>query len=234
MIIGGMQKLTLIDYPNKLACTLFLHGCNFRCGFCHNPELVIEENKVKYSKEEILDFLKQRKKYLDGVCITGGEPLLSLDENFIREIKEMGYLIKIDTNGCFPEMLKKLIDEGLVDYVAMDIKSCKEDYKEVTCVEIQLDKIEESIKIISDSGIDYEFRTTILKKFHNKENVKKISKWVNDVFGKKPKKYVLQGFKNQGKLINKDFLKEKDTCEKDLLEIMEEIKDDFEKVEIRV
>ena len=234
MIIGGMQKLTLIDYPNKLACTLFLHGCNFRCGFCHNPELVIEENKIKYSKEEILDFLRQRKKYLDGVCITGGEPLLSLDENFIRELKKMGYLIKIDTNGCFPEMLNKIINEGLVDYVAMDIKSCKEDYKEIVCVEVQLDKIEESIKIISDSGIDYEFRTTILKEFHNKENVKKISKWVNNILGKKPKKYILQGFKNQGKLIDKDLLKEKSVCEDDLLEIMEEIKDDFEKVEIRV
>lgn len=234
MIIGGLQKLTLIDYPSKLACTIFLHGCNFRCGFCHNPELVVEENKIKYSTEEILDFLEKRKKYLDGICITGGEPLLSLDEDFLRKIKKLGYLIKIDTNGCFPEKLKKFIDENLVDFVSMDIKSCKENYMKVVCAEVSPEKIEESIKIISNSGIDYEFRTTILKKFHNKENVKKISEWLNEISGRKPKKYVLQGFKNCGKLIDENFLNEKDVDENYLNEIFGEVKDDFEKVEIRV
>jgi pyruvate formate lyase activating enzyme len=234
MIISGLQKLTLIDYPEKLACTIFLYGCNFRCGFCHNPELVVEENKAKYSKEEILDFLKKRKKYLDGVCITGGEPLMSLEKNFLKEIKDLGYLIKIDTNGGFPEKLRELIDEGLISYVAMDIKSCKEDYEKVACVEVPLEKIEESVKIISNSGIDYEFRTTILKRFHNKENVKKISRWLNEILGRKPKKFILQSFKNQGKVIDKNFLSETNVCEEDLNYIIEGISDDFEKIEVRV
>lgn len=233
MIISGLQKLTLIDYPSKLACTFFLYGCNFKCGFCHNPELVVEKSKIEYSKKEIFDFLEKKKKYLEGVCITGGEPLLSLDLNFLEEIKEMGYLIKIDTNGSFPDKLKELIDKKLVDFISMDIKSCKKDYKKIICAEIKLDKIEKSIKIISDSGIDYEFRTTILKKFHNKENVKEISKWLNEILGTKPKKYVLQGFKNQGKVIDNDFLMEENTTEKYLAEIMKEVKDYFEIIEIR-
>ncbi len=234
MIISGLQKLTLIDYPDKLACTLFLYGCNFRCGFCHNPELVIEKNNIKYSEEEILDFLKKRKKYLDGVCITGGEPLLSLEENFLREIKSLGYFIKMDTNGSFPEKLKEFIEKGLIDFVSMDLKSSKENYSKVAGVDVNIEKIQKSIKVIAESGIDYEFRTTILNRFHNREEIKALCEWVMKILEKRPKKYVLQGFKNQGKLIDKNFLKEKDVSEEYLLEIKEDVKDFFDKIEIRV
>src|SRR3989338_8960504 len=132
MKIAGIQKMTLIDYPDKIACTFFTFCCNFKCGYCHNPELVIRKGIINnYPIEECLDFLKRKRKYLDGVCITGGEPLINHDiKDFLFKIKKMGYLIKIDTNGSNPDRLKEIIDEKLVDYVAMDIKSDKEKYKQ--------------------------------------------------------------------------------------------------------
>lgn len=232
MKICGLQKTTLIDYPEKIACTIFLYGCNFRCGFCHNPELVIEENENIISEKEILDFLNKRKKYLEGVCITGGEPTLSLDKEFLKKIKEMGYLIKIDTNGSMPEKLKEIIDENLVDFVAMDVKASKENYKKITNSEIPLEKIEESIKLISKLR-NYEFRTTIIEGFHGIEEMKEIARWLNELIGK-PKKYSLQAFKNSGKILSEEFRNKKDTSEKFLREIKEAIKDYFEEVEIRV
>ena len=150
MLIKGFQKTTLIDYPEKIACTIFLHGCNFRCGFCHNPELVLTSNSKEYSQKEILDFLEKRKKYLDAVCITGGEPLATLEKNFVKKIKSLGYLIKIDTNGSFPEKLKEFLDENLVDFVSMDIKSSKEKYLFVVGKSVDFEKIEESMKLVSD------------------------------------------------------------------------------------
>ena len=125
MKISGLQKLTLIDYPEKIACTVFLFGCNFRCGFCHNPELVLRDNPERvYKEKEILDFLKQRKKYLDAVCISGGEPLINPDlSELLRKIKELGFIVKLDTNGSNPEGLKELIGKKLVDYIAMDVKA---------------------------------------------------------------------------------------------------------------
>ncbi len=130
MQVAGLQKLTLIDYPSKLACTIFLSGCNFKCGFCHNPELVFTNTqKGVYSENDILDFLDKRKKYLDGVCITGGEPLINPDlKDLLEKIKEKGYLIKVDTNGSNPELLKKIIEQKLADYIAMDIKTDAENY----------------------------------------------------------------------------------------------------------
>jgi len=232
MKICGLQKTTLIDYPGKTACTIFLYGCNFRCGFCHNPELVIEKNENIFSEKEILDFLDKRKKYLEGVCITGGEPLLTLEKNFLKEIKKIGYLIKIDTNGSLPEKLKEIIDENLVDFVAMDVKASKENYKKITNSGISLEKIEESIRLISKLE-NYEFRTTVIEGIHNIEEMKKIAEWLNELIGK-PKKYALQAFKNSGKILNEEFRNKKDTSEKFLREIKEAIKDDFEEVEIRV
>ena len=134
MKISGLQKTTLIDYPGEVACTLFLYGCNFRCGFCHNPEIVIRDFEEGFSEENILNFLKERKGKLDAVCITGGEPLMSLDLDFVKKIKEIGYKIKVDTNGSFPNRLKEMVDLGLVDYVAMDIKAAKKNYSKVVNV----------------------------------------------------------------------------------------------------
>lgn len=237
-MLKGIQKLTLIDYPGKLACTLFLFGCNFRCGFCHNPELVLESksNTENYSEEDMLDFLEKRKDKLEGVCFTGGEPLITIDDSFLRKIKSLGYAIKIDTNGSLPGRLKELIKEGLVDYIAIDIKSSPEKYPLIINVEFPIEKIEESIKIIIESGLDYEFRTTILKRFHDKEEIKKIGEWINRLSkGKKPRKYFLQGFANKGKLLDeKNFMNEPDTDEKYLNELKNVAENYFEEVSIRV
>lgn len=158
---------------------------------------------------------------------------MSLDFEFVRKIKKLGYKIKIDTNGSFPEVLKKLIDEGLVDAVAMDIKASRERYSEITSVNVDLDKIEDSIKLIS--GLDnYEFRTTVLEKFHGIEDMKSIGEWLNKICGKPPMKFFLQGFKAKGDLIDKSFSKEKDVSEKYLNELKEGIDDLFEEVEVRV
>lgn len=232
MKIKGIQKLTLIDYPEKLACTLFLFGCNFKCGFCHNPELVISEEQTDHSKKEILEFLEKRKKYLEGVCITGGEPLLNLDEEFLRQIKSLGYLIKLDTNGTFPDKLQELIDKNLIDFVAMDIKASKENYSKVVCSEIDLEKIEKSIKIISRLP-EYEFRTTIVEDIHDKEELKKIALWLNKIIEKKPKNFSIQGFKNNGKLLDETFKNKKNISEDYLIKLKKSIDENFEKVEIK-
>ena len=232
MKIKEIQKLTLIDYPGRLACVLFLSGCNFRCGFCHNPELVLQEFGENISEEEALRFLEKRKMQLDGVCITGGEPLLSLDKYFLKQIKNLGYFIKIDTNGSFPDKLKELVDEGLVDYVAMDIKASREKYKEVVNAEVDLEKIERSIKIISGLS-NYEFRTTIVEGVHDVEEVKRIGEWLNRVVERKPRKFFLQGFRNKGKFIDESFNEKKDTTEEILDEMKENAEDYFEEVGVR-
>lgn len=234
MNISGFQEFTLIDYPGKIACTLFLHGCNFRCGFCHNPELVLAPSGKKYSKKEILEFLKKRQGQLEGVCITGGEPLMTIDIDFLKEIKELGYSIKIDTNGSFPELLKELIKNNLVDYVAMDIKSSPKNYKKVSDSEIEILKIEKSIKIISSMLDYYEFRTTIIDDIHDEQEMEELAKWLNKLCGGKPKKYFLQGFKNQGKFINEEFNNKKDTKLGYLHELKEIIEPYFELIEMRV
>ena len=233
MKIAGLQKTTLIDYPGEVACTIFLFGCNFRCGFCHNPELVVKDSGHEFSKKEILDFLKERKGKLDAVCISGGEPLMSLDLDFVKKIKDMGYKIKVDTNGSFPDVLKKLIDEKLIDAVAMDIKASREKYPEVVGANVDVEKIERSIKLISDLD-NYEFRTTILEKYHNVEDMKSIAEWLNNICGKLPMKFFLQGFKARGDLIDPSFSREKDVSEKYLNELKDSIDELFGHVEVRV
>ena len=234
MQIAGLQKLTLIDYPNKIACTIFSFGCNFRCGFCHNPELVISKPKVLFSEQEILSFLDKRKDQLEAVCFTGGEPLLTLKKDFVRSIKNMGYLIKIDTNGTNPKKLKEFINEKLCDFIAMDIKSSKEKYCEVANAKVNLGDVSQTIKMIVTSGVDYEFRTTIVKRYHNKNEIEKIGLQVVELLGKKPKKYVLQAFTNQGKFIDPSFETEPDTCKSYLLDLVAAANKYFEKVDIRV
>lgn len=231
MKIKGIQKTTLIDYPGKIACTLFLFGCNFRCGFCHNPELVIREESTDLNEEEILEFLEKRKNKLDGVCFTGGEPLLSLEKEFVKKIKEKGYLIKIDTNGSFPEKLKEFIEEKLVDYIAMDLKSSEKKYSEIVNVRVDLKKIEESIKLIVNSGLDYEFRTTVIPNIH--DEIENIGKWVLSLIGGKGKKYCLQGFVNNGKFNDEKFNDEKDFSKEKLNDLKVITEKYFDGVEVR-
>jgi len=232
MKILGLQKTTLIDYPKKVACTIFLFGCNFRCGFCHNPGLVISPSGIEYSSEDILNFLESRKKYLDAVCFTGGEPLMTLEKSFLEKIKKMSYLIKIDTNGSFPEKLKEFVSAGLVDYVAMDIKSEKEKYSYFAGVELDIKKIEESIKIISKLE-NYEFRTTIIEKEHDLDGIKRMIEWIYNLSGK-IKNYSLQGFKKEEELIDKRYLNFKDTSENYLESLKKEINKYIENIEIKV
>jgi pyruvate formate lyase activating enzyme len=233
-MIKGLQKLTLIDYPGKIACTVFLFGCNFRCGFCHNPELVVKPNPETYSEEEVLDFLEKRKEQLNGICFTGGEPLLTLKKDFVKKIKKLGYFVKIDTNGSNPKKLKEFLENKLVDYIAMDLKASPEKYSSVINTKAPIKKLEESIKLIIKSKIDYEFRTTILKRFHDKEELEKIGKWIIKLTkGKKPKKYFLQGFVNKGKLIDEDFRSEPNVYENYLKELKPVAEEFFGKVGIR-
>tara|TARA_Y100000310_G_scaffold184503_1_gene184627 strand:+ start:1272 stop:1976 length:705 start_codon:yes stop_codon:yes gene_type:complete len=233
MLIKGLQKTTLIDYPGEIACTIFLFGCNLRCGFCHNPELVVDDGSRAYDEKEVLDFLENRRKYLDGVCITGGEPLVCLDIEFVRKIKDMGYKVKIDTNGSFPDKLKLLVDEKLVDYVAMDIKAGRQKYEEVVNSPVNLDKIEKSIKIISNLE-DYEFRTTILPRLHDEDEIKKMMEWLRSLIHYDMKKFYLQGFKNNGKFVGKGFEMERDVGEDYLHRLKAVVEEYFEGVGVRV
>lgn len=204
MNIQGFQKMTLLDYPQRVACTVFTGGCNFRCPFCHNASLVTDINlKSAFSEDEILDFLKKRQGVLDGVCITGGEPLLQPDiKQFIIKIKSLGYKVKLDTNGSFPEKLKELIDEKLIDYVAMDIKNAKEKYPITAGITNDImPSIEKSVKILLENRVEYEFRTTVTAQHHTVEDIENIAKWI-----KGAKKYFIQGFVDSGEILGKDSL----------------------------
>ena len=269
MEIGGLQKVSTIDYLGEICCVIFLRGCNFRCGFCYNSELVVGDdgeltvNSGQWTVEGVLDFLKRRVGKLDAVCISGGEPLMSLDFDFLRKIKEMGFKIKVDTNGSFPERLAELIDEKLVDYIAMDVKGCRRDYARIVNAEVDLGKIEESMKIVYDFGERgigtrmnadtltknrqlvgadpergffrrSEFRTTIVGRLHSKESVVEMGKWMNEVCGGKPRRIFLQGFKNKGDFVDSSFKEERDVLEKELAEIKDKIDEFFWEVGIRV
>lgn len=201
MKIGGFRKLTLLDFPEKTACTVFTVGCNFRCPFCHNASLVTKSPLEEYTEDEILDFLKSRKGKLDGVCITGGEPLLQKDiESFISKIKSEGYLVKLDTNGSFPQKLKSLVNGGLVDYVAMDIKNSFDRYGETVGIDdFDTSAIEESADFLLRGNIPFEFRTTVVKEFHNNESFEKIGQRF-----KGTKNYFLQGFVDSGDLVGEN------------------------------
>lgn len=199
MQFSGFQKLTLLDFPEKTACTLFTAGCNFRCPFCHNAALVTHiDNSNFFTEEYVLDYLKKRAGVLDGVCITGGEPLMHHDlPEFITKVKELGFLVKLDTNGSYPDRLANLIDSGLVDYVAMDIKNCKDKYlMTADCNETDLQNVEKSVEFLKSGKIDFEFRTTVVKQYHTVEDIKKIAEWIAPAY-----KYYLQNFIDSGDLI---------------------------------
>ncbi|MBQ4645598.1 MAG: anaerobic ribonucleoside-triphosphate reductase activating protein [Clostridia bacterium] len=200
MIINGFQKLTILDYPGKVACIVFTPGCNFRCPFCHNASLVTHIDKETYiDVDEVLAYLKKRQGLLDGVVITGGEPLLQDGiEEFIAEIKSLGYSVKLDTNGSFPEKLISIVEKGLVDYVAMDIKNSKEKYGMTVGVEdFDITPIEKSVDFLLQNKVDYEFRTTIVKDFHTIDDIQDIVVWLKGAH-----KYFLQNFVDSGDLIS--------------------------------
>lgn len=199
MKILGFQKMTLLDYPGKVACTIFTGGCNFRCPFCHNALLVTKTDEVQeHNVEDILSFLEKRQGILDGVCITGGEPLMNKEIfDFAKSIKALGYSIKLDTNGSFPDRLQQMIDEKLCDYVAMDIKNCKEKYPLTAGFDkLNVDLIDKSVQILLKNDVDYEFRTTVVKELHNVEDMEKIAHWISGA-----PRYFLQNFEDSGNLI---------------------------------
>jgi len=191
-MIKGLQKTTLIDFPGKIACTIFIGGCNMRCGYCYNSDLVLRQEALPtISKEEFLDFLDKRKKFLEGVCITGGEPTMHKDlPELCKSIKKLGFAVKLDTNGTNPEMLELLIKSKLLDYIAMDVKASLESYGKVCNTAINIENVKRSIEIIKNSGIDYEFRTTLVPDIINVEEMKKIGHLIAGA-----RKYFLQQFR---------------------------------------
>lgn len=196
-MIAGLQKMTLLDYPGKVACTVFLQGCNFRCPFCHNSSLLGSTHESPISQEELLAFLRKRQGLLDGVCITGGEPSLykKLPE-LLAQIKDLGFAVKLDTNGYRPDILKHLVRDSLVDYVAMDIKNCPDRYGETAGVSnLELSKIEDSMGFLMHGNLDYEFRTTVVQQFHTVREIRSIGQWFQKLSPHtKVKKYFLQPY----------------------------------------
>ena len=197
MNIYGYQKTTLLDYPGHVAATIFTGGCNFRCPFCHNSDLLFNNDNL-ISEEEIFSFLKKRQNILSGICITGGEPTLQKDlPEFIKKVRYLGYKIKLDTNGYRPKILSELLSENLLDYIAMDIKAGFSNYTKVCGIsDINIDTIKQSISIIENSNIDYEFRTTVVKEFHTKQDFYEISEMISS---KSP--YYIQSFKDSGNIL---------------------------------
>ena len=190
--------MTLLDFPGKVACTVFLGGCDFRCPFCHNSDILSMDSEALLDDVELMDFLEKRKNLLEGVAITGGEPLLRKDiEDLLVKIKELGYLVKLDTNGNNPELLKRIVERKLVDYVAMDIKNSPERYAVTIGFEdFDLSKVEESKNFLLTGQVEYEFRTTVVKEFHDADSFKEIGPWIEGA-----EKYFLQTFVDREKVM---------------------------------
>ena len=203
MVFSGFQKLTLLDFPGKVACTLFTSGCNLRCPFCHNASLVTHiDNTNIYKKEEIISYLKKRSGILEGVCISGGEPLLQSDiEGFIKEVKDLGFLVKLDTNGFFPDKLISLVEKGLIDYVAVDFKSSYENYRVATGIEnLDISPFKRTVEFLLSGKVEFEFRTTVVAGIHKTQDIVEIAKTI-----KGAKRYFLQSFVDSGDLIGDGF-----------------------------
>ena len=201
MNVQGFQKLTLLDFPGRTACTVFTGGCNLRCPFCHNAGLVRTPLAEANRTDEVLEYLQKRRGILDGVCVTGGEPLLQPDlAEFIRRIKDMGYAVKLDTNGSLPDRLADLLARGLVDYVAMDVKSSPAGYAAATGTEVDVTVYDRSVQILRDSGVPYEFRTTAVGGIHTPEDFAAIGRWLGDV-----PRYFIQRFVDSGQLIGEGY-----------------------------
>ena len=202
MRISGLQKLSMVDYPDKLAATVFTGGCNLRCPFCHNAPLVLRVSETpELTQEEVLSFLRSRQKLLDGVVLSGGEPLLQQGATeFLREVRALGFAVKLDTNGCYPEALASVLEQGLVDYVAMDIKNRPEKYAETVGIpDFDITPVQESIKLLQASGVDYEFRTTVVREFHTADDIRAIGEWLRG-----SQHYYLQQFVDSGDLVGQN------------------------------
>ena len=198
MNVQGYQKLTLLDFPGRTACTVFTGGCNLRCPFCHNADLVRQPISSPSAENDVLQYLSRRQGLIDGVCVTGGEPLLQPDlVEFLKKVKEMGYLVKLDTNGALPKRLAEVLATGLVDYVAMDVKSSPMGYSQaVGCEKIDVTPFEQSIRLLQRCGVAHEFRTTAVKGIHTVSDFSEIGKWLgNDEL------YFIQCFKDSGNLL---------------------------------
>lgn len=228
MNIRGINKTTLLDYPGHVAATIFVGGCNMRCPFCHNSELVLNENKLDLiSEKELFAFLEKRQGILEGICITGGEPTLYTDlEVMIRRIREYGYLVKLDTNGYNPEVLKQLIDKKLLNYVAMDIKGAPANYQKASGLgAIDLTKISTSVQLLKESNVDSEFRTTVVKGIHKEEEFHEIGKWLMGA-----KAYYLQAYRENENVMEKGY----ESFSKQVMKNMEKIAKQYvDRVEIR-
>ena len=198
MKIAGMQKLSLVDYPEKMCCTLFTSGCNFRCPFCHNAGLVVRPAEDILTNQEVFDYLSKRKGMLQAVTISGGEPTLQKGlKEFVQQVKDLGYLVKLDTNGTNPNLLIDLVESGLIDYVAMDIKNSKQKYA-LTCGldHMDLSAVEQSVNFLMSGKVPFEFRTTVVKDFHTAQDFEDSANWLGN-----PPKYFLQQFVNSGDLV---------------------------------
>lgn len=200
MRICGLQKLSMVDYPGMLAATVFTGGCNLRCPFCHNALLVtrLQESPV-LDTDDVLAFLASRRGFLDGVVLSGGEPLMQPDSvDFLTQVRELGFLIKVDTNGCYPHVLREILDKQLADYVAMDIKNSPDKYAQTVGIpNFPLDNVNRSIELLQSSGIDYEFRTTVVREFHTADDIAAIAQWISGA-----PHYYLQNFEDSGNLIS--------------------------------
>lgn len=228
MQIGGFQKTSLLDYPDTISAIIWTVGCNFNCPFCYNPQLIKKTTK-SISEEEVLSFLKKRKGLLEGLSISGGEPLIQKNiVDFIKKVKKLGYLVKIDTNGTNPTKLQGLIDEKLVDYLAMDVKAPKKKYDKLAGVKVDIKKIEKSIEIIKKSTLDYEFKTTFVPDLLKKEDIIKIAQWLEG-----SEKYFLQQFKVNTPLISSSLEKITPYPKEYIVETFEEIQSYFKKCEMR-
>ena len=231
MVFGGLQKTTLVDFPGKVAATIFTASCNFRCPYCHNPELVLPEKikkQPKITEKEIIDFLKERHGFLQGLCITGGEPTMHSGLiDFIQQVKKIGLSVKLDTNGSAPKVLKKIIKEKLVDWIAMDIKAPLEKYDIFTQGEIEKELVKESVKIIKESKIQYEFRTTLAPEILTENDILAIVDWI-----KPASRYYLQQFKNN-KTLDTRFLNFNSWSEEKAKALIEKIKPFFIECSLR-
>ena len=203
MNISGFTKLTLIDYPKKLSCIIFTQGCNYNCAFCQNSGLIKCSKKDLIDHEEIFKYLQKRKNILEGVVISGGEPTIQPDlVDFIKKIKDMGFMVKLDTNGSNPDVIEKLIKERLIDYVAMDVKNIFDEYDPIVNLKkVNVNNIKKSIEIIKNSGIDHEFRTTIMKNYHDIDKLTKICEYLG-----KNEKYYLQNFEDSEMVLDKTLI----------------------------
>ena len=218
MIIDGFNKLTLLDYPNNIACIIFTRGCNFKCSYCQNSSLIPNrEVEGRVSEEEVIKYLKSRINILDGIVISGGEPTLQLGLiSFIKKVKELGLKVKLDTNGTNPKVIKYLIDHNLVDYIAMDIKNDLDNYNIVNKCKSNINKIKESIELLKNSDKEVEFRTTVMKEYHTLDNIKKILNLIGN------KNYYIQNFRLSDDVIDKSLTGFSDL---ELLEIKDKLKE---------